>query len=430
MVLQTIFHSRAPFDFLQLQTLYTDEAQRSSCDSATLQGLNDLFVILKTGANEAHKKLPPHFDTTLRCVPHYGIWSDMEEEIDGHHVLNALDEMDPNIVVSHADFEYYRRLQRNGLDAFTAEELYKWETAPNTPSGHDSPGWRLDKWKFLPMADKAYRQRPEAKWFVFMECDTFFNWRNLVRWLSKFDASKSLYLGQEMRIGDSTFAYGGSGFVISNPAMKALVEHRAARMEFYDDYTGKHWAGDCVLGKALANAGVRLTWSRPTLFSETPFNMNFNDTFRRNKHIWCYYFTSYHPMDPTDIAAFYQFEQKWNLEDSLLRHSDVFRDFVLPQLGPEVADWDNVSTDEQDSASNASFPECHGICERQSDCMQFSLDGQDCRSSKKISLGHQRHRRHKDEPSERMVSGWMMDRVSAFVEEMDASCNGEDWILP
>ncbi|RYP78935.1 hypothetical protein DL770_006803 [Monosporascus sp. CRB-9-2] len=419
-------------------------AMRPTCD--WLEGLDDVFVVVKTGANEAPEKLPAHFRTTLSCIPHYGIWSDLEEDIAGHHVSDALDEMDPDIVANHPDFEYYRQLREKGTGGFSSEQLTTWTEAQNTASGRDTPGWKLDKWKFLPLAEKAYRQRPEARWFVLMECDTFVIWRNLLAWLSTLDSSQPLYLGHQMQIGDVVFAYGGAGIVISNSAMRKLVEYYASNRAFYDDFTAHHWAGDCVLGKAMADAGVNLKWSWPTLLGDLIADVNFKSTFGSSSaRPWCYHATSYHHLTPSDVMQYDSFEKTWREENpnKLLRHGDVFRHFVLPKLQTEIEDWDNESTDEQHDAESIRSPaDCRRVCEGQPECVQFSLKGQSCRMSNVIKLGHEhRHQRKegknpisssngKEEKEEqRVMSGWLVDRVAAFVDEMDASCEGEDWIV-
>ena len=48
-----------------------------------LPGLDNVFVILRTNATEAPSKLTVHFATTLHCIPHYAIYSDLAEEIAG-----------------------------------------------------------------------------------------------------------------------------------------------------------------------------------------------------------------------------------------------------------------------------------------------------------------------------------------------------------
>ncbi|KAI3327861.1 glycosyltransferase family 31 protein [Xylariaceae sp. AK1471] len=389
-----------------------------------LDGLDDIFVTLRTGTTEAPKKLPVHYTTTLRCVPDYKLYSDFEEDIEGHHVYDVLDEVNPDIVATHPDFEYYNRLRGKGRDAFTTEEMDQWAAAKNTNGGRDSPGWKLDKWKFLPLADKALRLRPQAKWFIFIESDTYVLWKSLLAWLEHFDASKPWYLGQQMQIGDVVFAYGGAGFAISQPALKKVVEHRNANLKFYDDFTANHWAGDCVLGKALHDVGVPLTWSFPTLSSEEPADTDFETAFGGpEKKPWCYYAASYHHLPPSEYPVFHDFEQKWyQTNTTLLRHKDVFFNYLLPQLATKRAEWDNHSDKEQTTES--SFEGCRKACESQPDCMQFSVSGYTCKTSTALKLGRTAS------AAAQVTSGWMLDRVDAFIERMESTCNGKDWVLP
>lgn len=439
------------YELLKLQQPYPEwlvhlkQTTPNPCGLTSLGDLDEILVILKTGANEAPEKLPAHFNTTLRCVPHYAVYSDLEETVEGHHVYNALDEVNPEIRTTHPDFEYYQQLQEKGRKAFSEAQLAEWLSATNTVTGRDSPGWRLDKWKFLPMAEKALRHRPEAKWYVFIEADTYIIWRNIIKWLSHFDSSKPHYLGLQMQAGDTIFAYGGAGFILSNPALEAVVEHRNSSLDFYDDYTAKHWAGDCVLGKALKDSGVSLSWSWPTLLSHNPANMNFEEAFggNKDKRLWCHYAGTYHHLSPKEVVQFSDFERRWNSEVSAhpqtarirtnraykntatLRHNDVFRHYILPQIEPEHADWDNMSDIEQDSDS--SLEGCRKTCQSQSDCVQFSLTGRACRTATVVKLGHQRI---PTPDEERVVSGWMVDRVNDFVRRMDASCKNEKWAIP
>ncbi|KAI1851679.1 hypothetical protein JX266_003141 [Neoarthrinium moseri] len=290
------------------------EPTRLLCQS--LQGLDDIFLVVRTGASEALQKLTVHFNTTLRCLPEdsYGIWSDLEETIHGHYVGDALNEVSPGVVDQHPDFDYYKQLKENGREAFSAEEIAAWASAPNSGSGKNTPGWKLDKWKFLPLAKKAYQQRPDAKWFIFTECDGYINWTSFMYWLSRHDPSMP-YVGQLMIIEDVEFAYGGASFVISNAAMKSVTERYMAEIDTYEDYTGHHWAGDCVLGKALKDVGVDFTQAWPTFYSESPFDMDYNSSVTGpDSHLWCYHAMTWHHLSPSDIEALSSFEEKWNLE--------------------------------------------------------------------------------------------------------------------
>ncbi|KAH8161613.1 hypothetical protein CIB48_g6650 [Xylaria polymorpha] len=162
--------------------LLDGKSQQHSC--ASLEGIEDVFVIIRTGSNEVQQKLPPLLNTTLPCFRHYGIWSDMAEEFDGYHVGNALDEIEPDLLENHSDFEYYRHLQEHGKQTVSSEEAAGWVDAPNTGFGRDTPAWKLDKWKFLPVAKKAYYQNSTSKWYVFIEGDTYVFWSSLLTWLS------------------------------------------------------------------------------------------------------------------------------------------------------------------------------------------------------------------------------------------------------
>lgn len=315
-----------------------EHASESLCEDLRSRGLDDVLVVLKTGANEAREKLPAHFDATLRCVPHYVVYSDMEETIEGHQVHNVLDEVNPTILEQYPDFEYYRQLQEHGMEGFSAAQLAEWASVGNTRSGKDSPGWRLDKWKFLPMADKALRHRPQAKWYIFVEADTFVIWRNIAKWLAHFDASKPYYMGLQMRIGEIVFGYGGAGVVLSNPALTKLVEHRNASLTFYDEFTAGHWAGDCIMGKALQDAGVDLFWSWPTIISENPLAMDFEDAFGGNaRKLWCHYAVTYHHLSTREVLQLADFEEEWNAEVSLLHPFSISPLLLLPNAHADKA---------------------------------------------------------------------------------------------
>ncbi|KAI0019451.1 hypothetical protein F4780DRAFT_446254 [Xylariomycetidae sp. FL0641] len=387
-----------------------------------LEGLDDLFVILRTGTSEAPKKLPAHFATTLRCIKNFAIYSDYDEEIAGHRIHDALDQINPLIKENHPDFEYYNEMQdRGGRNAFSSNQIAAWSSAKNTMAGRDSPGWKLDKWKFLPIADKAFSTQPRAKWYIFIEADTYMLWKTLLTWLSKFDARKPWYLGQQMQIGDVIFAYGGAGFAVSQPAMKMLVEHRRANLDYYDEFTAGHWAGDCVLGKAMLDAGVPLHWSFPLLSAEQPADMDYNTDFGGADNTpWCYYAVSYHHFPPEEYPLFEEFERKWNSKHNRpLRHRDVYRNYIEPNIRPGRPDWDNLSDQEQPSAH--SFTECYSVCKSKPECLQYSVSDGVCRTSSILKLGR---------ASKSASSGWMMGRIDEFTRQMDSQCIGRDWQLP
>ncbi|KAK3627682.1 hypothetical protein LTR56_015457 [Elasticomyces elasticus] len=91
------------------------------------------------------------------------VFSDIEQDIGGHHVYGSLEEVSDKYKYSHRDFNFYRRL----LDLFA--------------KGQD----------LSLLADtKVYVERPDIKWYIFLEADAYMGWSNLLELLSKFDPDK------------------------------------------------------------------------------------------------------------------------------------------------------------------------------------------------------------------------------------------------
>ncbi|KAF2085245.1 glycosyltransferase family 31 protein [Saccharata proteae CBS 121410] len=405
----------------------------SPSSNEPIPGFEDILVVLKTGATEALTKLPVHFSTTLRNIPHHVVYSDHAEEIAGHRVYDALDEVDEAIRNTNPDFELYNRLNSGeeaggGRSSIQAAELDDWTSATNTVNGAGgNPAWRLDKWKFLPMVDKALRHRPDAKWYVFVEADTYVVWKNLLEFLSHFDAEKPQYLGMQMSIGDVTFAYGGAGFMISNAAMRRVTQHRAQHLPELDQLTAFNWAGDCVLGKAMMDAGMTVFWGWPNIQSGQPTDNEYGVSYPDNKMAWCFNAVSYHHASPEEIEDFWRWNQDWDAENStLLQHRDIFRYYLLPKLSPQRDDWDNLSDlPPLPERKIDSYEKCRLVCESLPDCMQFSYSYMNCRTSPFIRLGH----RDLTGAKGAIRSGWMMDRINAIPASMPA-CSEQVWKYP
>jgi hypothetical protein len=403
---------------------------------------NDILVVVRTGATEAHEKLPIHFNTTLRCVPDYVIYSDYEEDIQGHHVHDVLNEVSDALKTSVTDFELYERLKskgRNELD--TAIHL------GSGPSGSlENPSWKLDKFKFLPMMDKALRHRPSAKWFVFIEADTYLVWENLLEYMTKFDSNRELYLGKHMYIGDVLFAHGGSGFVLSAAAMRKVTEHWRSHVAEYDKYTTESWAGDMILGKALRDVNVQLFWAFPH-FQGDPVSSLDHNVSKVDRRPWCYAPITYHHMRGEEIQKLWAFEQAHKRKGKgVLLHRDVFKEYIVPGLASRIDAWDNLSLDPQPS-DQKSLGECHAACEAKLDCLQYSYTAGKCSTSTEIRYGNEAkqscaeysvaaskcvHWQEESQIGDVVQSGWMIARLPQYMEEMDSLCQETEnamWII-
>jgi len=196
-------------------------APKKSFEEATIASLREegIVVIFKTGAlEESH--LAIHLGTTLRYFEEDDIlfFSDLQGTLGPFVITDALQFIDQHIRETHPEFQIYRDLQAYRLKGQDVTELKQ-----DKDLGDDRAGWKLDKYKFLHMTEQTYIARPAAKWYVFIETDSYVIWPNLVKWLKGYDSTKSLYMGSAVQMGNTMFAHGGTGYVISNAAMNKLL---------------------------------------------------------------------------------------------------------------------------------------------------------------------------------------------------------------
>ncbi|KAF2127895.1 glycosyltransferase family 31 protein [Dothidotthia symphoricarpi CBS 119687] len=401
---------------------------------------DDVLVILRTGATESREKVPVHFRTTLRCVPNFAVFSDWDEEIEGHQVEDVLGGVSQETRDSNEDFKLHRHLQEHGRDGLQSQKVI---TALSGSSKGDylqtdKEGWKLDKWKFLPMIDRAFEKKKDAKWYVFIEADTYLAWNNLLAYLATFDDTKPYYIGKHLYINGVEFGYGGAGFVLSQPAMRKVIAQRSPRIHEYEDFTKTHWVGDCALGKVLADSKIPLHRGFPHFQGDSPATLD-PATVKINRDLWCFPLVTAHHMSTPEIEALWRFEQDWLAQhgpDVLLRHRDVFTDLIRPQIAPELPFWDNLSADKEynahDHAVSAdafersawkSFEHCRALCDSQPRCVQFSFDAGSCAVSGAFRMGFKR-------PGERVRSGWMLDRVDGLFGGLEDRCGVRDWFGP
>ncbi|KAL1618329.1 hypothetical protein SLS54_007306 [Diplodia seriata] len=422
-----------------------------------LPGADDIFIVLKTGATVAHAKVPIHLRTTFRCAPHFALFSDLDDIIDGHLVHDVFGGGGvPDAVKAAANDSD----DGNEYDAAGAFELYDrlraWQTARvdiAAKAANDAAlrqqAWNLDKWKFLPLmrAALAHAPRgPRTRWFVFIEADTALMWSNLLRWLPRFDAAKAWYIGCPSWIAGSAFAHGGTGIILSRPALSLLVAALDADASLYPRLTSATWAGDYVLAQAMALVGVPLTPAFPIMQGETPWSLDYT------KRHWCYPVVSWHHMTPEWVGRVWGFQQGfwgdgggekgwwgWGRgegDGEVMRHYHVFEEFVAPVVrAGERVGWDNLSPEVMGSevvvglGGEAGKEGCRKACERTENCMQWLWDGRGdgtCKWAKEVRLGKEVEAVDGEDVS--MTSGWIVERIDEFVESMNGCMMG-DWIV-
>lgn len=228
--------------------------KHSLCDAFPADVLSQIQVVLKVGSSEPSDRIDTQISTVTQCIPNILIVSDQDSELHGHHVHDVLESLPESF--------------RNNTPEFEAHDAIAQGQPPDAVD--DRLGWNLDRFKFLPMVEKAYRLSPSAKWFVFLESDTYFVWDNLFRLLDKFDPWTPWYMGspspgRHTKDDEVTwFAYGGAGFVLSIGALEKLFAQsfwssKASLSEQYEELVKTDNCGDSVLGWVLHEKGVKLT---------------------------------------------------------------------------------------------------------------------------------------------------------------------------
>lgn len=115
----------------------------------------------------------------------------------------------------------------------------------------EQQGWDLDKYKNIHIAEKAFNMRPNYDWYLFVDADAYVVWPTILHWLEKLYHTDPVILGSKTSVGNSHFGDGGSGYVVSNRAMRDFFEGKHNVANRWDEATKNHCCGDLMFAKAL-----------------------------------------------------------------------------------------------------------------------------------------------------------------------------------
>jgi hypothetical protein len=173
------------------------------------------------------------------------------------------------------------------------------------------------------------------KWYVFAEGDTSILWSTLQAYLASMDHTQPHYLGSSTNIGDDpAFAYGGAGFIVSQPAMRMVADYYSTHKAQIEITTENAWAGDAVLGRIFFDAGVPVKDIWPVVHGASTSQALFARPFspgvpKEAEQVWCYPAASLHHMSPAAVNSLWHYEQKW-LEQRVNVSWPSFGDSVKP----------------------------------------------------------------------------------------------------
>ncbi|OJJ37566.1 hypothetical protein ASPWEDRAFT_39284 [Aspergillus wentii DTO 134E9] len=402
------------------------------CDSFPSEILPRVQVVLKIGASEPADRIEAQFATATRCISNLIIVSDHEQELKSHHVHDIIATLPHSYRVDNTvDFEAY--------EAFYVNHTIK-SNATNTNTEKQmtgAKGWKLDRFKFLPMVEYAYEVNPTANWFVFIESDTYVVWDNLFRLLDSYNHHTPLYFGspspgRKNKDDETTwFAYGGAGFVLSSAAVqKAVVRKAGANGEFaspslteeYQQLAREDCCGDSILGWVLYQKGIKLSGLWP-MFNPHPLHgIPFDD-----KH-WCQPVITLHKTLYSDMESLSKYEQQRGQKQPLL-YADLI-DYHKIGTFEQKTDWDNGDwggwQEPLESPGHASMAACKAACHDHPECLEYTYDSSGhCVFVRTVRLGGPKT----DLPDgNRLSAGWDLEKIANW--RNGRQCEKPLWVKP
>ena len=420
-------------DFISPPPLSTEQPE-SRCNPLAIP--KDTVVIVKTGANEIYDKLPTQLLTALHCYDDEDLlfFSDLDQQLGPYTIHDALANVSDSIKSSDPRFEYYHTLQEYHAQGQDISALRQ-------KTG--DAAWNLDKYKFLHMLEKTWHLRPNRKWYVYIEADTYLVQSNLRLWLERLDSTKPLYLGSPTYVNGEAFSHGGSGFVLSGTALSAFAEGDEGVAARYDESMQNERFGDYVLMKALRDKGVHFSAAWPMLQAEKPSTIPFGPGPDNGVRHWCQPIVTMHHITPDEASQIWTFEQSREDVTKPLLLKDLYAGMVSASIQAEKEDWYNLSDDlmyrapgvngdRQKSEAEMtavekeaykSFEHCRAACEEQARCFQFVYSEQTCGFSFSYRLGA---KRLPEEDGKAWKSGWALEKME---RDMAAwPCDAVTWL--
>lgn len=286
---------------------------------------DDILLIVKTGASTIWRRMPLHLITTLsdNKIPHAVIYSDLTEKLsNGFEAIDAIQNVTSVIQAFDPDaYNSYLELQSSDhVNTYHEHGRLPGDEPPDTQA-NNTPGWLLDKYKFLPMLAHAQRNFPAKKWYIYIEDDTYVFLPTLLSWLSSQSYNTTpTYFGASSGVGNETFAQGGSGVVFSQALMQAVFseeKEEVADLEKYGNYTSTACCGDVALGKVLRDYDIYVNegaYGSVSFRPEPPWKTGFKEL------IWCSPLFTFHHLHQKDIAILARLEEDKHLLNASVRH--------------------------------------------------------------------------------------------------------------
>lgn len=421
-----VVHGQSP-----LQSNASTEASRPQYDSSIGLDPKDIVILVKTGATSIWRRMPAHMSTTLSnpaLTPNILYYSDSPDNINGFPVIDVLANVSSTLK-SSPDFTLYNRAKE-----IEADNLYL-ESGSMEGDFYLPGGWRLDKYKFVPMFQHVANYMPGKKWYIYMEDDNYYFWTQLYAWLAKLDHTNPLMIGSPaFRLGED-FAHGGSGFAITGKALEVSFGSDKLLASKFEEYAREQCCGDQVLSHVLHEKGVErykeLDGSGWAALQSLPtWRIGFGSWN------WCSPIMNIHKVHQKDISRLWVFENAFKAQtegEGRLRYRDIFTGIAKPNINvAQRSEWDNYA--QAKTFASSSDPDVNGgksigveamkkkpwyskeackkACEEWEQCLSWKYADDNCAIDHTAAMGQ------RIDAGIRMESGWMLARI-ARLEKME-----------
>ncbi|KFG85474.1 hypothetical protein MANI_011751 [Metarhizium anisopliae] len=424
------------------------------CASFPSYLLNHVQPVLKIGHSENKERLDASFSSVSSCfnTDDLLVISDLDEVVHGHQAIDVLADLPA---------DYYNLDNNPSFRNYTAQKEMRNNGTLNEETQTAIDGWILDKYKFLPMVERAWLAKPDKAFYFFYEADTYIFWDNVFRFLQSFDPDTPIYMGSpspgrhdDEQDVETWFANGGPGLVLSRGAIKALLHRETdANGHYVDPHVTEKWqdlvagecCGDSVLGWALWNVTVQLQGYWP-MFNPHPLHgIPFSDSY------WCQPVMTLHKTTPKDMIDLWHWEFGQRQLHRPMLYSDVWR-LRHPGEPSTLENWDNGDWDSWQPPAEASVSgpgACEQYCRSQDDCLQWNWRGGDekkCILMRSVRYGAARKPEYFPDDGKRETlpedeldtqaqgkwveyqSGWVEDRIESWRNER--TCEQVHWVGP
>ncbi|CAO1638202.1 unnamed protein product [Sympodiomycopsis kandeliae] len=385
--------------------------------------------------SRARNSPPCHRHGWAEYIPNQAFYSDAEMtlgDITFQDVLSNVSEY----VKSMDDFQEYYRIHQALTQRVDPAILPK----PNTQIPV-SKGWKLDKFKFLPLHGDAYRRWPNAKWQVAIEDDTFLFWNQLMKWLKTQDHDSHRLFGNPTILvnGSLPFAHGGSAYAISRGLLKSTYGTDPWNFEHQWD----HWVRYSCCGDAELSRAFRLSTNSTSIpnfeISRFKFQSESIGKIKFDARDLCEPIFSLHHVTPFEYSQLQKFKETLDIRvgpDDFIRYIDLL-DWMMPiflrhkihtgladfaNRGDEVRktyvskiewlhriDWRAILNDVMPATPGISdLAQCIRACEEKATCLIYTFDkvSKECRISDNLYVGTT------DTENDRFTSGYQLSRIN------------------